>query len=434
MPLSDAACRNAKAGDKPRKLSDGGGLFLLVQPTGGKLWRLAYRFQLKQKTLAFGAFPAVGLKDARFLRQGAKELLAKGLDPSEQKKIAKREAQLEASNTLGMVAEEWFDARKHAWTPGYSDRIWRRLQSDVLSVMGNRPINGIEPPELLDVIRAIERRGAVVLAKRILQVTGQVFRYAIASGRASRDPSQDLRGALRSPGSTKHRAALKAGELPEFLRSLEQYQGDRTTTLALKLIVHTFLRTAEVRFGQWQELEGLSDVCSSDLLKLIVHTFLRTAEVRFGQWQELEGLDGDSPLWRIPASRMKTRNEHLIPLTPQVTAILRELKHLAGTNRQMLPAPTKDGVISQNTLIYALYRMGYHSRATVHGFRGTASTVLNEHGFNRDWIERQLAHTERSDVRAAYNTAEWLADRQKMLIWWSNYLDDARAKRLANAS
>ncbi|ESY07325.1 tyrosine-type recombinase/integrase [Mesorhizobium sp. RSR565B] len=401
MPLSDAACRNAKAGDKPRKLSDGGGLFLLVQPTGGKLWRLAYRFQLKQKTLAFGAFPAVGLKDARFLRQGAKELLAKGLDPSEQKKIAKREAQLEASNTLGMVAEEWFDARKHAWTPGYSDRIWRRLQSDVLSVMGNRPINGIEPPELLDVIRAIERRGAVVLAKRILQVTGQVFRYAIASGRASRDPSQDLRGALRSPGSTKHRAALKAGELPEFLRSLEQYQGDRTTTLALKLIVHTFLRTAEVRFGQWQELEGL---------------------------------DGDSPLWRIPASRMKTRNEHLIPLTPQVTAILRELKHLAGTNRQMLPAPTKDGVISQNTLIYALYRMGYHSRATVHGFRGTASTVLNEHGFNRDWIERQLAHTERSDVRAAYNTAEWLADRQKMLIWWSNYLDDARAKRLANAS
>ncbi|MER8569076.1 integrase arm-type DNA-binding domain-containing protein [Mesorhizobium sp. M0924] len=401
MPLSDAACRNAKAGDKPRKLSDGGGLFLLVQPTGGKLWRLAYRFQLKQKTLAFGAFPAIGLKDARFLRQGAKELLAKGLDPSEQKKIAKREAQLEASNTLEMVAEEWFDARKHAWTPGYSDRIWRRLQSDVLDVMGNRSINAIEPPELLDVIRAIERRGAVVLAKRLLQVTGQVFRYAIASGRASRDPSQDLRGALRSPGSTKHRAALKAGELPEFLRSLEQYQGDRTTTLALKLIVHTFLRTAEVRFGQWQELEGL---------------------------------DGDSPLWRIPASRMKTRNEHLIPLTPQVTAILRELKHLAGTNRHMLPAPTKDGVISQNTLIYALYRMGYHSRATVHGFRGTASTVLNEHGFNRDWIERQLAHTERSDVRAAYNTAEWLADRQKMLIWWSDYLDDARAKRLANAS
>lgn len=401
MPLSDAACRNAKAGDKPRKLSDGGGLFLLVQPTGGKLWRLAYRFQLKQKTLAFGAFPAVGLKDARVLRQGAKELLAKGLDPAEQKKNVKREALLNAANTLEAVAGEWFEARKDAWTPGYSDRIWRRLQADVLHVIGSRPINAIEPPELLQVIREIEKRGAVVLAKRILQVTGQVFRFAIASGRASRDPSQDLRGALRSAGSTKHRAALKAGELPEFLRSLEQYQGERATALALKLIVHTFLRTAEVRFGQWQELEGL---------------------------------DGDSPLWRIPAYRMKTRNEHLIPLPPQVTAILSELKHLAGTNRHMLPAPTKDGVISQNTLIYALYRMGYHSRATVHGFRGTASTVLNEHGFNRDWIERQLAHTERSDVRAAYNTAEWLADRQKMLIWWSNYLDDAQAKRVANAS
>ncbi|MER9504693.1 integrase arm-type DNA-binding domain-containing protein [Mesorhizobium sp. M0579] len=399
MPLSDAACRNAKAGDKPRKLSDGGGLFLLVQPTGGKLWRLAYRFQLKQKTLAFGAFPAVGLKDARLLRQGAKELLAKGLDPAQQKKIAKREAQLEASNTLEMVAEEWFDARKHAWTPGYSDRIWRRLQSDVLDVIGSRPINAIEPPELLQVIRAIERRGAVVLAKRILQVTGQVFRFAIASGRAARDPSQDLRGALRSAGSTKHRASLKAGELPGFLRSLEQYRGERATALALKLIVHTFLRTAEVRFGQWQEFEGL---------------------------------DGDSPLWRIPAYRMKTRNEHLIPLTPQVTAILSELKQLAGTNRHILPAPAKDGVISQNTLIYALYRMGYHSRATVHGFRGTASTILNEHGFNRDWIERQLAHTERSDVRAAYNTAEWLADRRKMLIWWSKYLDTAREQGAAD--
>ncbi|ESY23258.1 integrase arm-type DNA-binding domain-containing protein [Mesorhizobium sp. LNJC394B00] len=393
MPLSDASCRNAKAGDKPRKLSDGGGLFLLVQPTGGKLWRLAYRFQLKQKTLAFGAFPAVGLKDARRLRQDAKELMAKGLDPAEQKKIAKREAKLKASNTLEKVAEEWFGARKHAWTPGYSDRIWRRLQSDVLDVMGHRPINAIEPPELLQVIRAIEKRGAIVLAKRILQIAGQVFRFAIASGRASRDPSQDLRGALRSAGAPKHRAALKAGELPAFLRSLEQYQGERATALALKLIVHTFLRTAELRFGQWQELESL---------------------------------DGSSPVWRIPAHRMKTRNEHLVPLTPQVTAILSELKHLAGTSRHILPAPTKDGVISQNTLIYALYRMGYHSRATVHGFRGTASTILNEHGFNRDWIERQLAHSERSDVRAAYNTAEWLVDRRKMLGWWSEYLDNAR--------
>ncbi|MER9444917.1 site-specific integrase [Mesorhizobium sp. M0340] len=219
-----------------------------------------------------------------------------------------------------------------------------------------------------------------------------MFRFAVAGGRATRDPSQDLRGALRTAGPQKHRAAVKAPELGKLLRAIESYQGERSTLLALKLVAHTFLRTSEIRFGQWSELEQL---------------------------------DGPVPQWRIPAERMKSRIEHLVPLTSQAIAILKELKVQAANSRFMFPAPTKEGVISQNTLIYALYRMGYHSRATVHGFRSTASTILNEQGFNRDWIERQLAHVERNDVRAAYNTAEWLSDRRIMLCWWSDYLDAA---------
>jgi integrase len=390
MPLTDTTCRNARSAEKPLKISDGGGLFLLIQPTGSKLWRMAYRFQHKQKTLAFGAYPAVSLKDARAKRDGAKELLAKGVDPGEVKRMEKRDAKITGLNTFEAIAREWLNARRAGWTVGYSGRLLRRLEADLFPRIGSRPISEIEPLELLECIRVVEKRGAVDIAKRLLQSSGQIFRYAVASGRAFRDPSQDLRGALQSPGPTKHHAALKASELPDFLRALENYNGERSTLLGLKLIAHTILRTNEVRFGRWSEIEGLDD---------------------------------DVALWRIPPERMKARSEHLVPLTPQVVAILRELRTLAGESECILPASTKDGVVSQNTFIYAVYRLGYHSRMTVHGFRGTASTVLNEQGFNRDWIERQLAHAERNEVRAAYNAAEWLGYRRTMLTWWSEYLD-----------
>lgn len=390
MPLTDVFCRNVKPSEKPQKISDGGGLFLLVEPRGSKLWRLAYRFNAKQKTLSLGIYPAVSLKDARDHRDRAKELLARGIDPGEHKKQEKRKKRLEAGNTFETVAREWFDAQKSGWTPGYADRILRRLEADIFKLIGRRPINEIEPPELLDAIRQIERRNAIVLARRLLQVCGQVFRYAVASGLAKRDPSQDIRGALRSAGPKKHRTALKEAELPEYLAALDAYEGNRRTVLALKLVLHTFLRTSEIRFGAWSEFEALGS---------------------------------ERALWRIPAERMKARSEHLVPLTSQVESILEELKRLSGNSPYILPAKTKEGVISQNTLIYALYRMGYHSRATVHGFRGTASTILNENGFNRDWIERQLAHAERDGVRAAYNSAEWLPDRRKMLLWWSDHLE-----------
>jgi integrase len=392
MGLTNTTCRNARPARRPVKISDGGGLFLLVQPSGSKLWRLAYRYHGKQKSLAFGSYPAVSLKDARRKRELAKEQLAQGCDPGEVKRAQKYASMRALANSFEAIGREWFEIRRPGWTAGYADRLLRRLEADIFPRIGARPVSDIEPPDLLETVRQIEKRGAIELAKRLLQVSGQIFRFAIASGRATRDPSQDLRGALRSPGPKKHRAALRALELPEFLRALESYSGERSTALGIKLITHTFLRTGEVRFGKWSEIERL---------------------------------EGETPLWRIPAVRMKARAEHLIPLTPQVVAILNQLRRLAGRSEYILPAPTKQGVISQNTLLYAVYRMGYHSRVTIHGLRGTASTILNENGFNRDWIERQLAHVERNDVRAAYNSAEWLEDRRRMMLWWSNYLDDA---------
>lgn len=400
MTLTDTKCRNAKPTEKPRKLSDDGGLFLLIQPTGSKLWRQAYRFNGKQKLLSHGPYPTVTLQEARAKREAAKRLLSDGIDPGDDRKAMKRRAKIAADNTFEAMATEWFNARKDGWTPAYSERLWRRLQADIVPVIGARPVSEIEPPELLDAVRKVEKRGAVVLAARLLQICGQVFRFAVASGRASRDPSQDIRGALKSPGAKKHRTALKAADLSAFLKSLADYPGDQQTVLALRFVIHTMVRTNEARFAAWEEFE----------------------------------LTGRTPIWRIPAERMKMRNEHIVPLTSHVLAILHDLKKLSGDSRYLLPSKTKDGVISQNTLIYALYRLGYHSRATVHGFRGTASTVLNENGFNRDWIERQLAHAERDDVRAAYNSAEWLNDRRIMLEWWSDYLDTAEGERKLNAA
>src|SRR4051812_34793747 len=282
MPLTDAACRNAKAPGKPVKISDGGGLHLLVQLTGTKLWRLAYRFGGKQKTLALGAYPTISLADARKRRGAAKEHLSSGLDPSEAKKEAKRAAKIAAAHAFEPIAREWFAARRAAWTRAYADRLMRRLEADVFPAIGSKPVNSIEPPELLAMVRAVEGRGAIELAKRLLQVTGQIFRFCIATGRAKRDPTQDLRGALRSPGPQKHRAALKAIELPAFLEALEGYDGDRSTALGIKLVLHAFVRSAEARFATWSEFEGL---------------------------------DGHAPLWRIPAQRMKARTEHLVPLS-----------------------------------------------------------------------------------------------------------------------
>ncbi len=386
MPLTDAKVRALKARQAQYKVGDSGGLYLLVSTSGGKLWRLAYRFHGKQKSLALGKYPETTLLEARHGRDEAKRLIAKGTDPSNEKKVEKRERRIAAGNTFGTVADEWFEANSERWVTSYSTRLRSRLDADLLSVLANRPIAEITPLEVLEVVRKIEKRDAIEMAKRVMQMASGIFRYGVATARCSRDPTVDLKGALKPAKAVKHRTALPAAEIQQFMRDLEQYDGDVVTQLAVKLVALTFVRTAEIRFARWSEFEGL---------------------------------DGPEPLWRIPADRMKMRRPHLVPLAPQTVDVLQKLRRITGKNQYLFPAATKSGVMSENTLIFALYRMGYHSRATVHGFRSTASTALNEAQFNRDWVEMQLAHCDGS-VRGVYNAAEWLPGRREMMCWWAN--------------
>jgi integrase len=375
-------------------VSDFEGLFLLVQPNGSRLWRFAYRFGGKQKVLALGSYPQMSLRDARKAKDDARDLLAAGRDPAQVRKVEKLKAQVVAGNTFEKVANEWFAARKTQWVNSYSERLRSRLEADLLPHLGKRPIAEVEPVELLACIRQIEARDAPEMARRVLQMASAILRFGVATGRCARDPASDLRGALAAPAPVKRRAALKPSELPQFMRQLAGYTGDKQTRLALLLVIHTFVRTSEVRFARWDEFEDL---------------------------------EGEKPLWRIPADRMKMRRDHLVPLSPQVVEILREIRPLAGDAEFLFPASTRSSVISENTMIYALYRMGYHGRATVHGFRSTASTILNEREFNRDWIEMQLAHVA-ADVRSIYNAAEWIGGRRQMMDWWSGYLEQLSAK------
>jgi integrase len=392
MPLTDTKLRALKNSDSSYKVSDGEGLHVFVVRSGSKLWRLAYRHLGKQKTLALGSYPAVSLREARRARDDAKDLLRQGVDPGLERKQKRRQKLVASANTFETTANEWFEAQKDRWVESYAVRLRARLDEDLLPQLGGRPIAEIKPIDVLDAIRAIERRNAIEMAKRVMQMVSAIFRYGVATSRCERDPTVDLKGALKPARQAKHRIALPAVELGEFLVKLNCYDGEPATRLGLKLVVHTFVRTSELRLARWSEFENL---------------------------------DGASPLWRIPADRMKQRRTHLVPLSVQVVGIVNELKRLAGPSTYLFPSMTGgSGVVSENTLLFALYRLGYHSRATVHGFRATASTILNERQFNRDWIEMQLAHFDGS-VRGVYNAAEWLPGRRDMLAWWSSYLDGA---------
>lgn len=387
MPLKDVQVRNAPLKAKPYKLFDGGGLFLLVQPTGGKWWRYKYRFAGKEKLLALGAYPDVGLADARKYHAQARKALAAGNDPGEVKKEAKRLTVLKGENTFEVVAREWHKSRKHGWTESYAGKVLKSLEADVFPKLGDRPIADISTPELLSVLRAVESRGVYETAHRVKQNCGQIFMYAIATNRAERNPAADLRMALKVP-KKKHYAHLKATDMPEFLAKLEAYEGHPVTKLALRCLLLTFVRTGELRGAKWAEV------------------------------------DLDKAEWRIPAERMKMRDPHIVPLSRQAVEVIRELKKHTGHWQYMFPNQHKPvNCMSENTMLFAMYRMGYHSRATGHGFRATASTILNENGFPPDVIERQLAHAERNKIRAAYNHAQYLPERKKMMQWWANYLD-----------
>jgi len=387
MPLTDTACKNAKPDAKSRKMADGGGLYLEVMPTGSKYWRLKYRFAGKEKRLALGVYPEVSLADARDRRADARKMLAAGNDPGEVKKEAKRLIIMKAENNLETIAREWYEQHLHEWAAHYARDVINRLETHIFPKLGHRPIADINATEILSVLRVIEKSGALDMAQRMMQTCGQVYRYAITTGRANHNPVTDLRGALKTP-VRKHHAHLTADQLPEYLQKLATYDGEPQTKLALKMLLLTFVRTTELRGAEW-------------------------SEVNF-----------DKAEWRIPTERMKMKDQHIVPLSKQAIDILRELQKHTGNRQHLFPNQHKPSTfMSENTMLFALYRMGYHSRTTGHGFRATASTILNEQGYPPDVIERQLAHCERNKVRAAYNHAQYLPERRKMMQWWADYID-----------
>jgi integrase len=388
VPLNDTKVRMTKPAEKPQKFFDGGGLFLLVTPTGGKLWRLKYRFGGSERLLCIGTYPETSLAEARQRRDQASALLAKGVDPRETKK-AQNVAGKQEAETFEIIAREWYDKFSPSWAPSHAKTTIRRLELFIFPWLGARPVKAVTAPELLSALRRIEAKGALETAHRVKQVCGQVFRYTIATGRAERDPSGDLRGAI-PPASGKHMATITdPKEIAGLLRSIDDYRGSIVTRCALQLAPLVFVRPGELRQAEWSEFN------------------LEMAE------------------WRIPSEKMKGGAVHIVPLSRQALDILREIHPLTGHGRYVFPSPRTDSrPMSSNAILSALRRMGYaKDEMSGHGFRSMASTLLNEHGWNRDAIERQLAHAERNRVRAAYNYAEFMPERKKMMQAWADYLE-----------
>jgi integrase len=397
--LTDTAVRTAKARTKPYKLFDGGGMYLYVKPIErkprvSKLWRLKYRHAGKEKLLALGAYPAIPLAGARKARERARELLAAGGDPGGAKREQKRQAKLAAADSFEAIAREWHEKHRDRWTPDHAGRVIESLEADAFPQLGHRPISQLEPQDVIATLRRVEHRGALDVSHRVLQRIAAVFRYAVHAGRLKTNPAADLRGVLKTR-KVKHRPAMSRDALPGFLAKLDAYDGDPITKLGLRLLLLTFVRTKELRFATWDEF------------------------------------DLDAGEWRIPAARMKMRAPHFVPLSKQAVRALKELRQFSNGKGFVLPNRSdRTKPISENTMLYALYRMGYHSQATGHGFRATASTTLNEIGFRPDVIERQLAHAERNQVRAAYHRSEYIEERRKMMQTWADVLDTAAAGKV----
>ena len=390
MPLADTTIRNAKSGEKPVKLSDEKGMYLLVTPAGGKWWRMDYRFEGKRKTLSLGTYPEVPLKDARLRRDDARKLLADGTDPGENRKAVKAAKSERAANSFEVIAREWFAKNSATWAENHGSRIIRRMERDIFPWIGGRPIADITAPKLLAVLRRIEERGAVETAHRAHQNCGQVFRYARATGRAERDPSPDLKGAL-PPVKQTHRAAITDPKaIAGLLRAIDGYQGSFITKCALRLAPLLFVRPGELRKAEWVEI------------------------------------DLDKAEWNIPAERMKMREPHLVPLSTQAVEILRELHALTGGGRYVFPGARTNGrPMSDNAVLAALRRMGFaKDEMSGHGFRAMARTILDEVLQVRpDFIEHQLAHAVRDPNGRAYNRTAHLDERRKMMQLWAGYLD-----------
>lgn len=382
MKLTDKTVKAAQPRDKLYRIFDGEGLYLEIHPNGSKYWRMKCRFNDREDRLAFGVYPKVSLSDARQKRQEAQDTLDAGKNP---RYVATGQLEI----PFRQVAIAWFDARKGGWSDKYAATVLRRLESDVFPKLGHRDIRQIGPQDILAVIRPIDARGAPEKAKRVLRYINCIFAYAIITiGEMKYSPALGLHVAI-STRPVKHNPYLKEEELPEFLKRLDDYQGSRTTVLATRFLLLTMTRTSETRFARPEEID----------------------------WK--------AKLWKIQEDRMKMGRPHLVPLSKQALAVLKEAIELGG--EYIFPSPIRHGrPISENTILYALYDLGYRGKLTGHGFRATASTILNERGYNTLAIERQLAHVDRNTVRASYNHAEFLSERRELVQAWADLLDELR--------
>ena len=392
MALTDTEIRRSKPAAAPYKLFDGGGLHLLIKPTGGKLWRWKYRFAGAEKLMALGRYPDIGLADARARRDDARKRLANGMDPMAERKAAKVAVKKVKEHAFENVAELWLAHWRGNKSPRHAVTTENRLKANVYPVIGSRPIAEVEPMELMQLAKGIEAREASEMAKRTLQIVGAVFRYAVAHGISKRNPAAEVRPSdILKPTRKTNMARIDAKELPGLLRAIEVYQGRPLTRLALKLMALTFVRTAELIGARWEEF------------------------------------DFESRRWSIPAGRMKMKAPHIVPLSHQAVEVLELLRTLPDTEQLVFPGELDSNKpMSNMTILKALERMGYKGQMTGHGFRGLASTILHEQGYNHEHIELQLAHTPRNAVSAAYNHALYLEPRTLMMQDWADFLDRTR--------
>ena len=396
MALTDIKIKTAKPKEKDYKLGDNGGLYLLVTKSGGKLWRLKYRVEGKEKLLTFGAYPTISLLEARARREDAKKILANGSDPNKVKKEVIAEKKASETNTFKLWAALWFEHWQSDITPNHAAYALRRLESDIYPMIGNMPMSEINAVHIADIIRKISARGALDVAKKSKQTISQVFRYTIAndkSGKIVRNPAADIMYSdIVKPRKTKNLARVDIKELPALLRAIDTSETRAVTRIAIKLMAYTFVRTSELIEAEWSEF------------------------------------DLDEKEWRIPPDRMKMKTPHIVPLANQVIELLKTLQTFTGTTKLVFPNQNDHSKpMSNGTILMALKRMGYKGRMTGHGFRGVASTALHEQGYDHQHIEIQLAHGERDAVSAAYNHALYLKQRKIMMQAWADYLDELKA-------
>ncbi|HHT0463420.1 TPA: tyrosine-type recombinase/integrase [Raoultella planticola] len=386
MKLTARQVDTSRPKDKPYKLSDGGGLYLLVNPNGSRYWRLKYRIAGKEKLLALGVYPDITLAEARQKRADAKKVLAAGGDPGQEKQEEKQAKEQAVANSFERLAMEWHSHKSTSWSEGYAEHLLMYLKKDIFPFIGQKAITDISQVEMLNVLRKMEQRGVLDKLKKTRQACRQIFTYAIITGRAEHNPVSDLAGALKPP-KQQHYPHLLADQIPDFLRALSEYSGSTITRNATRLLMLTGLRTIELRASEWVDI------------------------------------DFDKGVWNIPAERMKMRRPHLVPLSSQVRELLEEIHQLTGRGKYVFPGRNDAGKpMSEASINQVIKRIGYDGKATGHGFRHTMSTILHEQGYNTAWIETQLAHVDKNSIRGTYNHAQYLDGRREMLQWYADYM------------